>query len=440
VPVAPSSLITVPEVGQIDSDVPPDPGQERGLLARFRVIADTRQTSKVRHTLEAILAVMTFGTTVVGGDSITAIIEWAQDAPQDLLARLGCWRDPLTGLHHAASERTMRRVLAEVDGDEVDRQTITYLGESQAPTSQGRVEDGGGAETIDGNAPCPPREREARRAVQHARERPPLEGMLASAAFDGKAMRGARLPGGGRVHLLSLFGHEQGAVLAQRQVGAKTTEVPELAPLLADAEVTGMVLTGDALHTVRQTARHLVHDLNSHYVLIIKDNQPTLLAAAAKALTGTDAVFAAHSHTSDDRGHGRTETRMLRTAPAGDIDFPGAAQVLRIVRYRGDLDGVRASKEVVFGITSLPPDLAGPAHLSQYARLHWGVENREHYVRDVTFREDANQARTGQLPHVMAAIRNLVIGAFRQKGHVNMASARRRHAYIPHRLLALFTL
>jgi predicted transposase YbfD/YdcC len=95
---------------------------------------------------------------------------------------------------------------------------------------------------------------------------------------------------------------------------------------------------------------------------------------------------------------------------------------------------------VVFGITSLPADLAGPEHLNHYARWHWGVENSEHYVRDVTFREDASQVRTGQLPHVMAAIRNLVIGAFRQQGHTNIAHARRHYGYAPNRLLTLFAL
>ncbi|WP_308201556.1 ISAs1 family transposase [Sphaerisporangium perillae] len=352
-PVAPSSLISVPEVGQIDSDAQSIPGQKCGLVARFRSIADPRQASKVRHTLEAILAVMTFGTTVVGGDSIAAIIEWAEDAPQDLPARLGCWGDPLTGVHHPPSECTLRRVLADVDGNEVDRQTAAYLGESAAPTDLERADDGAGAGTGDCDAQPLPKEREARRAVQRSRRQPPLNGMLASAAFDGKAMRGARLPGGGRVHLLSLFEHERGAVPAQRQAATKTTEVPELAPLLDDAKGAGMVLTGDALHTVRETARHLVEDLNSHYLLIVKDNQPTLLTSAAHALTGTDAMFAARTDTTDDRGHGRTETRVLRTAPADGIDFPGAAQVLRIVRYRGDLDGVRASKEVVFGVTSI---------------------------------------------------------------------------------------
>ena len=62
-------------------------GREHGLLARFRSIGDPRQASKARHTLEAILAVMTFGTTVIGGDTIAVIIECAQDARLDLLAR-----------------------------------------------------------------------------------------------------------------------------------------------------------------------------------------------------------------------------------------------------------------------------------------------------------------------------------------------------------------
>jgi predicted transposase YbfD/YdcC len=226
-----------------------------------------------------------------------------------------------------------------------------------------------------------------------------------------------------------------GTVVAQRQIGTKTTEVPELAPLLAGVEVAGMVLTGDALHTVRESARHLTGDRRAHYVLILKDNQPTLLAAAIGALTGTDQEFATRSHTMTDRGHGRTERRTIRTAPAAGVDFPGAAQFFRILRYRGGLDGVRTSKEVVFGITSLPADLAGPEHLNHYARSHWAVENSEHYVRDVTFGEDASQVRTGQLPHVMAAIRNLVIGAFRQQGHTNIAHARRHYGYAPHRLL-----
>ncbi|MDP9844432.1 putative transposase YbfD/YdcC [Streptosporangium lutulentum] len=375
---------------------------------------------------------MAFGSATVGGNSITAISHWAHEAPQDVLAALGCWRDPLTGRCLPPSERTLRRVLADVDGNEVDRHAAAYLAESP--------DDREGQPAGDPPGSPMPREREARRAARRQRRQLMPEGLLPSAAFDGKVLRGARLPGGGQVRLLSLFDTTGGTVVAQRQIGAKSTEVPELAPLLTGLDLAGMVLTGDALHTVRESARHLTGDHRAHYVLLLKDNQPTLLAAAIRALSGTDTDFATRTHTMTDRGHGRTETRTIRTAPAVDVGFPGAAQLFRILRYRGGLDGVRISKEVVFGLSSLPADLAGPEHLNHYVRSHWGVENREHYVRDVTFGEDAGQVRTGQLPHVMAAIRNLVIGAFRQQGHSNIAHARRHYGYAPHRLLTLFSL
>jgi DDE_Tnp_1-associated len=129
VPVAPSSLIAVSDEGQIIDDAPMDSPQP-GLLTRFRVIEDSRCANKVRHPLETILAVMTFGTAAVGGDSITAICDWAGEAPQEVLAHLGCWRDPFTGLCHPPSERTIRRVLADVNGDDLDRQTAAYLADS----------------------------------------------------------------------------------------------------------------------------------------------------------------------------------------------------------------------------------------------------------------------------------------------------------------------
>lgn len=98
------------------------------------------------------------------------------------------------------------------------------------------------------------------------------------------------------------------------------------------------------------------------------------------------------------RGHGRTGERITRVAPATGIDFPYAAQVSRIVRHRGDLAGTRHSKQVVYGITDLPPTLAGPQHIATYARHHWEIENGTHHVRDVTFGEDGHQPRTGTLP------------------------------------------
>ncbi|WP_347597533.1 ISAs1 family transposase [Acrocarpospora sp. B8E8] len=429
----------------------PDRVTREGLLARFRRISDHRSTRNVRHPLASILALAACGVAVVGGDSIIAVWHWASDAcPQEVLAELEVWRDPFTGLRVPPSERTFRRVLGEVDGDQLDREVCAYLaGQASRQAGAPGHPDTPGAARPDTAEPAEPtqpawsNEREARRVRQRDRERPAIAGLLPGAAADGKAVRGARRPDGRCLQLLSLFCHNRHATLAQRAIDTKSSEVPELKPLIAGVDLAGTVLTADALHTVRGTARHLAEDLGAYYVLILKHNQPALLATAMAALAdGTDAEHerAGTGHTEIDRGHGRSERRTIRTAPADGVDFPGAVQVMRIVRHIADLHGVGKSKEVAYGITNLPAHLAGPAHLGTYVRRHWGVENREHWVRDVTFREDAGQIRTGSLPQVMATCRNLAIGAFRHVGHVNMSYARRHYRNDARRLLTLFDL
>jgi len=278
-------------------------------------------------------------------------------------------------------------------------------------------------------------EREQRRA---ARPRPEPPGLLAQAAADGKTVRGAVRPDGSQVHLLSVFDVATGTVRAQREVDAKTNEIPELAPAIAHLDLIGQVVTLDALHTQAETARHLAGDKKAHYLMIVKGNQPSLLEAVARALAGPDTGFAGASWAGEGKGHGRRERRSIRTAPAAGIAWPHAAQVFRIRRDSGPAHGPREHKEVAYGITSLPEDLAGPAHLAVYARNHWGIENREHYVRDKTFGEDLQRVRTGNQPNACAAIRNLVTGAFRRAGHANIAHARRYYGRDERRILPLY--
>jgi predicted transposase YbfD/YdcC len=269
-----------------------------------------------------------------------------------------------------------------------------------------------------------PVEREERRAVQRAAEHPAPPGLLPAAAADGKALRGARTEQG-RVFLVGAIGHESGVVLGQRQVADKRGEGSAARDLLASLDVSGMVLTLDALHTTKKTARLITDELHAHYVLITKGNQPLARAAAQALLTGPDADWVETTHVDEDRGHGRTERRTIRTAPADDTLFPGAAQVFRLRRDSGDLDGTRTAKEIVFGVTSLPTEFASPAHLNHYERRHWTVENRLHWVRDVTFHEDNSQVRTGTVPRALASFRNLGISTFRLAGRANIAHARR---------------
>jgi predicted transposase YbfD/YdcC len=88
----------------------------------------------------------------------------------------------------------------------------------------------------------------------------------------------------------------------------------------------------------------------------------------------------------------------------------------------------KVSSETRYFITSAPRKLAGAGHLLQWARGHWSIENRCHYVRDVTFGEDASRIRKGSGPEVMAAVRNATIGFLRSTGATNIAETIRRNA------------
>ena len=117
-----------------------------------------------------------------------------------------------------------------------------------------------------------------------------------------------------------------------------------------------------------------------------------------------------------DKGHGRIEWRQLEATAAltGYLTWPGAAQVCRIERRRR-IRG-EESVEVVHAITSLSPERADAARLLELARAHWGIENRLHWVRDVTLGEDACRVRTGAAPQVLAACRNAVLTLVRRLG------------------------
>ena len=114
--------------------------------------------------------------------------------------------------------------------------------------------------------------------------------------------------------------------------------------------------------------------------------------------------------------------------------------MFRTVRHTGGLDGQRVRKQIVFGITSLSADLAGPAEIAADQRGHWRIENRTHYVRDTTFDEDRCQIRTGHAPQNTAALRNLAIDTLRANGHANIAHARRHHTHDYRRVLDLYGL
>jgi predicted transposase YbfD/YdcC len=138
-----------------------------------------------------------------------------------------------------------------------------------------------------------------------------------------------------------------------------------------------------------------------------------------------------------DRAHGRIELRTLKAVTVAHFGFPHAAQVIQVTRRTRDLHAStrRWQTVTIYAVTSLTFAQASPARLADLVRGHWTIENGLHWVRDVTFAEDASQLRTGAGPHAMATLRNLAIAVLSRAGPVNLAAALRRHARDPRRPL-----
>jgi predicted transposase YbfD/YdcC len=317
---------------------------------------------------------------LAGARSFTAIGEWAGDAPQDVLKTLGARRDRLHGRYRAPEEATLRRALQAVDGDLLDTAIGAWLSS--------------------------------------------LAGAVTAIAVDGKTLRGTCDETGQGVHLLAAMTHDSGIVVSQREVDGKTNEITCFQPLLDTVDLAGVVVTADALHTQRSHASYLVEERGADYVLIVKENQPNLFAQLDSLNWDLLPL-----HTNKNTGHGRIECRTIQVQPAPEnIDFPHAAQVFLIERYVTDTASGKNTAIAVLGITSCDTARANAPQIAAHTRKHWHIENKLHYIRDVTYHEDASQIHTGNGPRVMATLRNLAISILRLAGKTNIAAALRHNA------------
>ena len=375
-----------------------------GLLECLATVPDPRSPRGVRHRLVYILALA--AAAVLGGaTSLLAVGEWVADAPPDTLIALGGMPDRLTGCCPVPREATIRRVLARVDGDALDRAVSRWLAARRA-------------------------EPEAPRGVGAKRRR-----RLRALAVDGKSLRGAARAGNRKIHLLAAVDHVSTLVLAQLDVGEKSGETTCFRPLLDSvADLAGVVVTSDALHTQRTHAEYLI-GRGAHYIVIAKGNQKKL-HGQLKALPWREVPLQERSRA---HGHGRREIRRIKVCTVESLLFPGACQAIQVKRRRTCRKTGKTTIKTVYAVTSLTADQASPAQLATLIRGHWQVEAL-HHVRDVTFAEDASQLRTGNAARAMATCRNLAIGALRLSGATNIAAGLRRNARNPNRPLTLLGL
>ncbi len=270
-------------------------------------------------------------------------------------------------------------------------------------------------------------------------------------ALDGKVVRGTRKQEEeDGDYLLSVYDVEQVKVLSQVEVGRKENEITKAPQALKKVEITGKVVTADAMHTQKRLSAQIVEQ-GGDYVFPVKENQLGLYKSLQQLFAPeypkpgfgriqTDFLTVQKVN----KGHGRLEIRTITTSEMLNpySTWPGLAQVYQLRReFQWWRCGrpYRTSDEVEYGIASLPRATASPSRLLKIRRAHWGIETGLHYRRDVTFKEDATRMTVGHTGPVMASLNNLVMALIHQAEFQNAAQARRWFAAHLPQAFALLT-
>jgi predicted transposase YbfD/YdcC len=370
-----------------------------GLYSRFQGLTDQRKARGKRYALETVLLGM-FLAKLCGEDKPSGIAEW--------VALRGKWIASLLGLKRKSmpSHHTYRRILAggvnEEEFEELSRKYFRHRGEA---------------------------------------------GYRVVVSMDGKILRGTidtEVNKG--LCLLAVYLPGEGVTLAQVAIESKQNEITAAPTLLGYVDLRNKVVVGDAMHTQRQISIQ-IGKAGGNYIWTVKGNQPQLLQdlqdwfdPKVDLLPGMGSPpkdFRSSSMTS--KGHGRIEVRTLTTSSQLNdfLDWPFLQQVFQLERHVTISKTARVRHEIVYGITSLPAELASPYQLLQMLRSYWQIENCLHYPRDVSLHEDQTRFKKKSAAHIMAIINNLVLALIANSDFLFIPSARRYFAAHPNAALNL---
>jgi predicted transposase YbfD/YdcC len=304
---------------------------DAGVFALVHDLRDPRDPRGRQYPLGAVLLIALCAL-ACRFDSFRAMGQWAVAAPLATLERLGLRRRGAFGLVVAPSSDTIRRVVNAVMPGGLEELLRVFKGKARV------------------------------------------------VAVDGKCLWGSRDEAGQAVMVLGAM-LQDGTLAAQQKVADKSSEITGFAALLAALELQDAVVVADALHTQREHARVLVEEFGAHYAFPVKRNQPELWKACRKVpWQGVRATSR-----STVRAHGRIDTRVVEVVSFAGLDFPYARQVARITRHRTVRATGKRSRETVYVITDLSSGQADPQRIGEIVQAEWGIENKIHYVRDVTW-------------------------------------------------------
>ena len=232
-------------------------------------------------------------------------------------------------------------------------------------------------------------------------------------AIDGKALRGTQESGKKAiVHMVSAWANTNCLVLAQRRVDEKSNEITAIPKLLDALELSGTVVTIDAMGCQRAIAEKIVAK-KADYILAVKENQGHLLEEIKDSfqMLATEAVAE-----EIDYGHGRVEQRTCSVIADLSLvekafEWPSLQGLVRIQSERFHKATGQNEREIRYYITSLKPDAA---RLNGCIRQHWGIENKLHWVLDVGFGEDLDRKRAGHAAQNFSVLNRIALNLLKQ--------------------------
>jgi predicted transposase YbfD/YdcC len=361
---------------------------EIAILEVFTDLPDPRRTAGQRHQKALCLALFTLAI-VAGNRGFLAIGDWLRAYKDELISLFALEKKRLP------SYSTIRRVLLQTNYQEYSERLARFF---------------------------------------HLQ---PLPGEML--AVDGKVLRGSyqletdnpQSEAHPAIRLVTAYIVERKLILEPYPVNSKSNEITALPPMIQQIAVKGIIFAFDAINTQKKTCQ-LIVDSGNDYIGALKGNQSGLFKEVQANFQPEQ------TNVQINKGHGRIEKRTVSICSyQGQSDWPGLKTVIRVESERQIIkqNFIEIQRETRYYLASFT---ANADVFAQKIRSYWDVENKVHYVRDVTQGEDSSRIRTNGLVQIFTLARNLALNLYRSHHFENMAQAQRLASFGLNTLKKLF--